>query len=125
MDDRLLQSRARSILRLLRQNFGRVEGPLLHQPNRVLYRVWTGDAKADDPPGVEFEFPSNFLGESAREFGVLTLEALQRAKSFLRGPKEGSRDGRSISAFRNRSLRLQGETIGTARIQPLYTIRPC
>ncbi len=123
MDDRLLQSRTRSILRLLRQNFQRVEGPLLDRPNRVLYRVWAHAAKANDRSGVEFEFSRDFLSEAARDFGVCTLEALQRAKRFLGDPREASPNGRSISAFRKRSLRLRDESIGTGRVEPLYTIR--
>ena len=124
MNDRLLQSRNRSILRLLRQNFPRVEGPVLDQPNRVFYRVWPKGCSPEDRPGVEIEFPSGFLGEPGEEFGRCALEALRRTKEFLKDPEADGRKRRSVTVFRKRSFRLQSESIGRGPVEMLYTIKP-
>jgi len=124
MNDRLLQSRNRSILRLLRQNFPRVEGPLLDRSNRVFYRVWPDGASPEDRPGVEIEFPSGFLGEPGEEFGRCALEALRKAKECLNDSGAHARKRKSITVFRKRSFRLQSESIGRGPVEMLYTIKP-
>ncbi len=124
MNDGLLQSRNRSMLRLLRQNFPKVEGPLTDQPNRVFYRVWPEGASPEGRLGVEIEFPSGFLGEPGEEFGRCALEALRRTKDLLKEKGNGAPERRSITVFRKRSFRLQSESIGRGPVEMLYTIKP-
>ena len=124
MNDRITQSRSRSILRLLRQNFPKVEGPVYDKTERIFYRVHSDGPSAEHQPGVEIEFPSGFLSESTDHFGTLTLEALQQAKRLLKNPNGTARQRRGITVFRNRSVRLWNEPIRTGPIEMLYTVKP-
>jgi hypothetical protein len=83
MGEELVLARNRFILRLLEQNFIRVEGPSLEDGNRLLYDVWKRNRDHEDQCRVRIAFDRKFLSEPNNEFARAALQALREAKRRL------------------------------------------
>jgi hypothetical protein len=83
MGEELVLARNRFILRLLEQNFIRVEGPSLEDGNRILYDVWKRSRDLEDECRVRIAFDRKFLGEPNNDFARAAIQALREAKRKL------------------------------------------
>lgn len=88
MGEELVLSRNRFILRLLEQNFLRVDGPRFEDGKNVFYDVWT---RSRDKRCVRIAFDHAFLSEPSNDFARATLEALRQAKGMLHNGSGGAR----------------------------------
>ncbi len=86
-EERVLM-RSRFILRLLEQNFLRVDGPWFEEGKRVFYDVW-----GQDECRVRMTFDREFLSERDNDFARTTLETLREAKEMLRAKGLQTRRG--------------------------------
>jgi hypothetical protein len=105
MGEELVLARNRFIMRLLEQNFVRVDGPRFEDGKSIFYEVGTrGRCKHS----VRIAFDLAFLSEPDNEFARVTLEALRDAKGLLH---EGSRRVEGRSAMPSFAEKVQiGET---------------
>jgi hypothetical protein len=85
MGEELVLARNRFIMRMLEQNFVRVDGPRFEDGKSIFYEVRTGRRHKRS---VRIAFDLAFLSEPDNEFARVTLEALRDAKGLLH---EGAR----------------------------------
>ena len=99
MGEELILSRNRFIMRLLEQNFARVDGPGLKDGKRIFYDVWGGNLDVDEGVRVRIAFDRKFLSEPSNEFARTTLQALRKTKVRLyRSERTISSHGGAVEA---------------------------
>jgi hypothetical protein len=80
MGEELVLARNRFILKLLKQNFVRVDGPWFEDGKSILYEVGVGRRQKRR---VRIAFDLAFLSEPDNDFARVTLKALRDAKGLL------------------------------------------
>ncbi len=91
MGEELIFRRNQFIVRLLRQNFGCVEGPRFGGGNFVFYDVWKETRDSEQGNRVRIVFTRELLAEAENDFARTTLQALRNAKSVLQQRQRGMR----------------------------------